>query len=185
MRFVLFAASALFAAMPAAAAAPVWTILPAASKIAFSGVHAGNPFTGTFGQWTGTIRFDPADLPHSSATIVIGTGSAKTGDSFQETSLAQDEWFDPTHFPRATFATVRISAAGPGRYVADGVLTIKGKALPVKLPFTIKIAGATATMAASTTVDRIAFGIGAKADPTAQWVTRPIGLAINLTAHRQ
>lgn len=170
------------AATAAAAAPPAWTVVPAKSRISFAGTHAGDAFTGTFGQWTAQIRFDPADLAHSSASVVIATASAKTGDSFRDTSLTGAEWFAPAEFPRATFATTRIAAAGPGRYVADGTITIKGKATPVKLPFALKIAGDTATMQGSTSVDRIALGMGAKSDPSGAWVSKAITLNIQLTA---
>ena len=175
----------LLLAAPAFAAPPMWAVQQGQSRVGFSGANAGTKFTGQFGQWTAQIRFDPADLAHSAANVTIGTASARTGDKFQEATLVEGEWFDPAHFPRATFVTRSIAAAGPGRYLADGVLTIKGKALPVKLPFTLKIAGNTATMAGQVNIDRIAFGVGAKADATGQWVTRQIGLSINLVAQRQ
>lgn len=179
---------ALLAALSsgAAVAAPAtWVVQPGAGQIGFTGAQAGAPFKGSFGQWSAQVRFDPADLAHSAANVTIATASAKTGDKFQESSLAEAEWFDPAHFPRATFVTRSITAAGPGRYVADGVLTIKGKALPVRLPFTLKTTGNTATMSGQTSIDRVAYGIGAKADGSGQWVTRQIGLSINLVAQRQ
>jgi polyisoprenoid-binding protein YceI len=181
---VLIAAIALVASTAAVAAPPGWAVVPAKSRIGFSGTHVGNKFNGTFGQFAATIRFDPADLPHSKATVVIATASARTGDKFQETSLAGAEWFDPATHPRATFTTNRITAAGPGRYVADGTLTIKGKAVPVKLPFTVNIAGNTATMQGSTTLDRVALNLGTTSDPNGSWVSKPIALTIQLTATR-
>ncbi|MDB5682555.1 MAG: hydrogenase [Sphingomonas bacterium] len=172
------------ASIAAAPAPSAWTVIPARSKISFSGIHAGNAFTGTFGNWAATIRFDPANLPASKANVVIATATARTGDKFQETTLAGAEWFNPGEFPRATFTTGRISAAGPGRYVADGTLTIKGKAVPVRLPFTLKIAGNTATMTGRTALDRVALGLGAQSDAQGAWVSKSIALTIQLTAQR-
>lgn len=183
MRLIL-PALALIAASPAMAAPTAWTVVPASSSITFTGTQSGTPFTGKFGQWVAQIVFDPADLPHSSARVVIATATGKTGDGMKDASLDQEEWFDTAHFPRATFATTKISAAGPGRYVADGVLTIKGKAVPVKLPFTLKIAGNVATMNGAVAVDRLAFGMGAKSDPSGQWVSKQIGLTIAVTAKK-
>lgn len=159
-------------------------MVPAQSRIGFSGTHAGNPFQGTFGQFAATIRFDPADLPGSKVNVVIATASARTGDKFQESSLAGAEWFDPATHPRATFTTTRITAAGGDRYVADGILTIKGKATPVRLPFTLRIAGDMAKMSGRTSLDRIALGMGTKSDPGGAWVSKQIGLAIDITARR-
>ncbi len=180
-----FSALALIAAAPALAAPPAWTIVPAQSSITFSGTHAGANFSGKFGQWSGQIIFDPADLPHSSARITILTASGKTGDGLRDTSLAQEEWFNPAKFPQATFVTSKIAAAGPGRYVADGVLTIKGKGVPVKLPFTLAIAGTKATMKGTTSVDRLAVGMGNVSDPSGAWVSKQIGLAIAVVATKK
>lgn len=187
MRSTIAAAAALAllaCAAPAGAAAPGWAVVPAKSRIGFSGVYAGNKFAGTIGQWSATIRFDPAALAASSVNVVIATASAKTGDKFQDTTIAGAEWFDPGQFPRATFASTRITAAGPGRYVADGRLTIKGKATPVRLPFSLKIAGDVATMSGTATLDRIALGLGTTSDPTGAWVAKPIALTVDLTARR-
>lgn len=187
MRSILASAAILAlaaSAVPASAAPAGWAVVPAKSRIGFFGTYAGNAFKGNVGQWNATIRFDPADLPGSKVTALIATATVRTGDKFQDTTLAGAEWFDPAQFPRATFATTKISAAGPGRYVADGTLTMKGKAIPVRLPFTLKIAGDTATMQGTTTLDRIALGLGTKSDPTGAWVAKPIALTIDLTAQR-
>ena len=184
MRLAFAPIALLLAASPALAAPPAWNVVPAASSITFSGTHAGSAFSGKFGQWSAAIAFDPADLAHSSARVSIATATGKTGDGFRDAALEESEWFDPAKFPRATFTTTKISASGPGRYVADGVLTIKGKAVPVKLPFTLKIAGATATMNGTVVIDRLAFGMGATADATGAWVSKQIKLTIAVTAKK-
>ena len=122
--------------------------------------------------------------PGSKVSVVIATASAKTGDKFQETTLAGEEWFNPAAFPRATFTTTKITAAGPSRYVADGVLQIKAKRVPVKLPFTLAINGATATMTGTLTLDRAAIDMGQKADASGAWVSKTIAVQIRLVAKR-
>lgn len=185
--FFVPASAALLALLPAAATAapPSWTVDKAKSRIGFSGTHAGNAFNGRFGQWTARIKFDPKDLAHSNANVVIATATAATGDNFQETSLKSEEWFDVGGFPTATFSTRRITAAGPGRYVAEGVLTIKNKPVPVRLPFTLKGSGNVLTMEGRTTVDRVALDIGAKSDASGQWVSKQIVITVSVTARRQ
>ncbi|WP_404478489.1 YceI family protein [Novosphingobium sp. BL-52-GroH] len=185
MKFIPALAAVLpFLSVPALAAPPVWAPVAASSNIGFGGTYTGKGFTGRFSQWQAAIRFDPADLAHSSASVTISTASAATGDPFKDTTLTGGEWFDTARFPRATFVTKRITAAGPGRYVADGELTIKGKAIPVKLPFTLRITGNMAVMNGTTKVDRIAAGLGARSDPSGSWVGRPITLTIAVTARR-
>lgn len=178
--------AALIALAPAAALAapPSWTVDKAKSRIGFSGVHAGNKFDGQFSQWTARIRFDAKDLAHSTANVVIATASAATGDNFQETSMKSEEWFNVGAFPTATFSSRRITAAGPGRYVAEGVLTIKKKAVPVRLPFTLKANGNVAQMQGTLTLDRVALDLGAKSDGKGEWVSKQIQVTINVTAHK-
>lgn len=172
------------AASPALAAPPTWTVTKPQSQVGFSGTQSGAAFKGVFGQWDAAIAFDPKDLAHSSAKVTIAVGSAKIGDALQDSSLAQEEWLNPAGFPRATFVTSQINSAGPNRYVAKGVLTLKGKALPATLNFTLAIQGDTATMRGQANVDRIAYGIGTKSDPSAAYVSRQIAITVNLTAKR-
>lgn len=187
MRISIFPTLAFFALLalaPASAAPPAWTVVTDKSSIGFSGKHAGDAFNGSFGRWTARIFFDPKDLANSRASVAIATATASTGDNMQETTLKTDEWFDVAKHPAATFATRKITAAGPNRYVADGVLTIKGKGVPVKLPFTLSGSGNQLQMKGSTTVDRIALGLGNKSDPSGQWVSKDIVISVNVLAQR-
>jgi cytochrome b561 len=184
LRALLLAPILAFAGTAALAAPPAWIVDKGQSSIAFAGQHAGQDFKGAFGTWDATIVFDPADLPHSSARVVIQTATAKTGDATEDSSLAEEEWFNPAKFPTATFETSGIVAAGNG-YVATGTLTIKGKALPVTLPFTLDIKGDLATMTGSTTVDRLAYQLGAQSDGNGTFVSREIALTVRVTATRK
>ena len=64
------------------------------------------------------------------------------------------------------------------------MLTIKDKALPQTLVFTLKLEGASAEMTASHTIDRIAYDMGTASDADATWVSREIGLDIKVVARR-
>lgn len=184
MKIAPFALAALLVATPLLAAPPAWTVDAAKSSIGFSGKHAGNPFNGRFGRWQATIQFDPKDLANSRANVVVATNTATTGDNLQETTLKTAEWLDVATHPRATFQTRKITAAGPNRYVADGVLTIKGKGVPIKLPFTLSGSGNQLQMQGRTTVDRVALGIGNKSDATGQWVSKEIVITVSVLARK-
>lgn len=174
----------LATASPALAAPPAWAVAKAQSQVGFSGTQSGSAFKGSFGQWDAAILFDPKDLAHSSARVSLVTGSAKTGDQLQDSTLLQGEWFNTAKFPRATFVTTQISAAGPNRYIAKGTLTIKGKTLPVTLPFTLVVNGDTAVMRGQTSIDRVAFNLGAQSDASGTYVSKQIAISISLTAKR-
>ncbi len=169
-------------AAPAAAAPPAWKVDPAQSTIGFEGAHAGKAFTGRFQTWTADIRFDPADLAASKATVTIQTASAKTGDKFQETTLAEGEWFDVKGHPRAVFTTTQFKSTGANAYEAAGTLTIKGKAVPVVLPFTLSTTGDVATLTGSVKLDRVKLGLGVRSDASGEWVSKIIPVKIKVRA---
>src|SRR6185312_16860483 len=61
-----------------------WRVNTAASSIGFNFVYqdpenGDTTFNGRFGQWRADIRFDPNDLAHSSAVVIIQVASASDG----------------------------------------------------------------------------------------------------------
>ncbi len=184
MRLALAAALVLFAAPAVAAPVPTWTVDKGASRIGFQGAMNGQAFTGGFSRWDAKIVFDPGNLAASKVTAVIDTGSAKSGDQTRDEALPTEDWFSVKLFPRATFVSRKIAAAGPGRYVAQGDLTIRNATHPVTLPFTLAIAGDTAKMSGSLPLDRSAFGVGQGQFKTGDTVALKVQVDIAVTARR-
>ena len=92
------------------------------------------------------------------------------------------EFFDVATHKTALFEAEILPAASG--YEAKGTLTLRGQSQPVSLPFTLTIAGTTATMQGSTTLDRRAFGMGAGyADESS--VGFPVQVTVSLTAERK
>ncbi len=166
----------------AKAASADWIVVPAKSDIAYSGTHAGRTFNGRFSKWTAAIRFDPARLAEANATVRIDLASSKTGDKTYDETLPGSDWFDVSKAPVAMFQSQRFRANGPGKYIADGVLTLRNMKVPVSLPFSLVIAGNTATMAGQVTLKRMAFGLGKTSDPAGDWVSLDIPVSIKVTA---
>jgi cytochrome b561 len=177
-------AKAATPAKTAAKAAPAWRVDARNSAIEFSGQHAGAPFKGSFTQWSADIRFDPNNLSGSSARVTVQTGSARTSDATQTGTLKEPEWFNARQFPTAVFQTTAIKALGANRYEAAGMLTIKGKPVPVTLPFTLNIVGANAEMTGALTLDRRALGLGLSSDASGDWVSLQIPLSVRVKATR-
>ena len=175
----------VLAAAPALADPPAWAVDKGKSEVAFSGKHVGMDFKGQFGQWDATILFDPADLAHSSAKVTFQMATAKTGDETETQRLGEDEWLNPAKFPTGTFTSTSITSSGGSNYVAKGTLALKGKVLPVSLPFTLTISGNSATMKGSTTVDRTAYDIGMESDASGVYVSKDITIAIDLVATKK
>ena len=155
-----------------------------ASAGAFSGVVSGASFTGVFRKWDAVIRFSPKDLAHSSVSVTIDMTSAFTGNGDRDALLPDEDWFWTSHFPKATFVSNSFKATGPNSYQATGVLTIRGAAKPLTLPFTLAITGKTAKMNAQAALDRLALGVGQGEWKATDTVAAKVTVAVNLTATR-
>ncbi|MDX5403001.1 MAG: cytochrome b/b6 domain-containing protein [Rhodobacterales bacterium] len=118
----------------------------------------GSTVTGSFAEWTADIRFadDPAQTVNGDVRVEVVIASLGLG-SVTGQAMGGD-FFDEVTHPRAVFAA-DILREGDG-FVAEGTLTIKGNAVPVRLPFDLTITDQTAEMSGTLTLDRRDFGIG-------------------------
>lgn len=174
----LVAAAALLV-LPGTAGAATWLVDPGASRLGFRALQAGAPFDGAFAKWDAKIAFDPADLAAGSVTATIDVASVGTGAPDRDRELPKSDWFDLARFPQAVFTASSFTGKGGDAYLATGTLTIRDHTVPVALPFTLKIAGDTATMDGSVEIDRTTFGVG-----QGQWATSDIvGKAVTVTVH--
>jgi cytochrome b561 len=169
----------------AAATAPVWTVDPAGSRLGFATRWAGQAVNGQFRQWSADIRFDPARLAQSKAVVIVQTGSAQTGMREPDDNLPGEDFFAVRRFPTARYETTAIRALGGNRYEADGLLTIKGVAYRLRLPFTLDIAGNVATMNGRSTLDRMTVRMGVESDSSAEWVAREVTINVAVRATRR
>jgi polyisoprenoid-binding protein YceI len=175
----------IFAPSLALAAAPLWVVDKAASHLAFSSSVTGAPFTGVFKRWDAVIHFDPKDLAHSDVTATIDMASAATGNGDRDAELPDQDWFWTSHFPSATFVAHGFQAAGPGRYLAPGVLTIRGVAKPLTLAFALTVTGNSARMSAGNLqLNRLVFGVGQGEWKATDTVPAGVNLNLQLMAHR-
>lgn len=179
---VLLTLAALVSASPAAAA--VWTMVPAQSRIGWTATWLGKAVEGRFGSFQSAIDFDPAVPQAAKIAVTIDLASAATGDRTVDGALPGDDWFAVKAARTARFVATKVTAAGPGRYTAMGTLTIRGKAVPVNLPFTLAIAGDTATMTGTARLDRRAWSLGIGSDATAEYIAFAVPLTVRVVAKR-
>lgn len=139
----------------------------------FSGEHVGMEFTGVFEQWQATLVLPPAESPEISASFLLA--SAKTGDSTYDGTLPEEDWFHVKKYPQATFKATKIVESANG-FNVDGSLQLKGKELPVSFMLNQSDQG----LSASFEVDRLAYGIGVDSDPSADWVSKMIGISLTI-----
>jgi len=156
-------AAALLAATPALAA-PHWNVDAAKSKLGFSVMWSNQRFTGTFKSWKANVQFDPADLAHSSADVVIDVTSETSGDDETDDGVKGAQGFQASQFATARFTTSAIQHKSGNDYVAAARLTIRGITRPVTLPFTLTVTGGQAHMVGTATVSRMDFGVGQGGD---------------------
>jgi len=164
---------------PEAAPAPVasaseagWTVTEGTLGIALK--QMGAEVRGSFTGWTAEIDYDEATRTGDVTVTIPVTGL--TLGSVTPQALGPD-FFDAENHPTAVFSA-QIADEGAGN-VATGTLDLRGVTVPVTLPFTLSIAGDTATMTGSTTLDRRDFGMGASySDETTVGFTVQVDVAL-------
>lgn len=173
----------MLAVFPAQAAS--YSVDPATSSIAFSGEHAGTPFTGTFDRYVVDIDFDPANVDATSIRATIDLASAKTGNKMFDGTLPNDDWFDVKNTPNGLFKSTKVEKQSDGSYQVTGDLTLRGITHPVTFTFTLDREDAPEINASATlTVDRLAYDIGKKSDSKAEWVSKDIAITLKLIAKK-
>lgn len=183
---VWFAVLALLVLIAPAVQAAPYQLDMTKSKVTFRGTHAGAQFQGTFGQWAAVIDWNPADPTQSTLQATFTTASAKTGNPTYDGTLPTADWLNVEKFPTAAFTSTAVTkGAKTNTYTARGNLTLRGVTQPANLTFTLALVpgrtdGALRALGALQ-VDRLAFGLGAQSDPTAEWVSRNILIQLDVT----
>ena len=136
-----------------------WTVQPG-SRLGFTARYGGEPITGTFRKWQARIKFCADDLPRASIAATVNLASAATGDADRDENLRGASFFDTAQFAQARFSASGFKLLGPGRYATSGKLSLHGVDRPVRIVFTLVQRGAAATAQGSTTLSRLAFGVG-------------------------
>jgi polyisoprenoid-binding protein YceI len=121
---------------------------------------------GQFNKVTGTIQYEPDDLPHSSVDVVIETSTITTGIKKRDEHLLSPDFLDASKYPEIQFKSTKAESSGRNRIKVAGDLTIHGITRPVnmemeysgpvKSPFGGEI---TMGFSARTKVNRDDFGI--------------------------
>ena len=188
MRIIALLGLLLTAAAARAAEAPAWTLLPAASAIAFTARQMQVPVKGVFEVFGGSIRFDPDNLAGSRVAIEIRLASARTRQKDIDQQLGQPDWFDVAAYPLARFEAASFLAKGGDRYEAIGQLSIRGNTRDLTLPFSLKIAEVgdklRAEAKAEVELKRLDFGIGGGEWRATNVVANEVQVAIAVVAER-
>jgi polyisoprenoid-binding protein YceI len=111
-----------------------YSIDKAHSTVGFTTKHLMvSKVSGHFGDYDGTISFDPANLDASKINVTIQAASIDTNNEKRDEHLKAPDFFDAAKFPTITFVSKKIVKEGDA-YSITGDLTIKGVTKEVTLP---------------------------------------------------
>lgn len=182
MRFSpIAAAAAILLATPAFAQAPEMPGQPEAARVAagtykvdphhtqavWSVDHMGfSTLYGMFGEMSGTLTLDPANLSAAKLTIDIPMSGLTVTSSDFATHLASADFFEVEKHPAGRFVSTAVVVDGTKAKIT-GDLTLKGVTKPVVLDAELMGAGAnpmskaqTVGFTATSTIKRSDFNLG-------------------------
>jgi polyisoprenoid-binding protein YceI len=152
---------ALLLCLATPAIAAEFTVLrPQQSSVTFVSKQMGVPVEGNFRKFAADIRVDPARPEQGRARIDIDIASFDTGNDDANQEAAGKAWFDTGKHPSASFVSGQVRALGKGRYEVLGDMTIKGKTVKVRAPFTLAQKDGTLVIVGSFPIRRLDYGIG-------------------------
>jgi cytochrome b561/polyisoprenoid-binding protein YceI len=165
-----------------ATAAPAGNWQVAQGSLDVSVKQMGADVKGSFASWQADITFDETatDGKNGQVKVVIDTASLTLGSVTDQ--VKGKDFLDTAAFPQAIYQG-DILPDGDG-FIVKGLLDLHGKQVAVDLPFTLQIAGDTATMAGSTTFARLDFDLG-KAYGDEKTVGFAVVVNVALTANRK
>jgi polyisoprenoid-binding protein YceI len=126
----------LFTAMPVLAGER--PLLADKSEIGFTVTQMGVGVSGHFKRFEAKIALDPARPESGAAEISIDIASLSTGEPEADAEAQAKPWLDAAGFPKATFKSRSVRALGGNRYEVAGLLSIKGRAREITIPFTLE-----------------------------------------------
>ncbi len=147
-------------------AAGTYTVDSRHTQVNWQVNHFGfNDYFGLFGDVSGTLDIDPANLAAAKVDVIIPIASVATSNAELTTHLQTPDFFDVAKFSTARFVSTNVAVDGT-RAIIKGDLTMLGVTKPVELETRFEGAGANpmnkkATLGfhASTTIKRSEWGM--------------------------
>ncbi len=163
-----------------------WVISAPSSKIEFVATQGAANITGSFAKFDGQIVFDPAKLDTSKVLINIDMSSVAISISDALITMQGPEWFALAQFPKATFAANKFKKLDGNDYIASGKLTVKGKAVPTELYFSLDTYSNTnAVVTGYAILKRSDFNIGSKDIKKANGINDGVKVQFTITTYKR
>jgi len=119
------------------------------------------PLEVPFTKFTVEASFDPAKPDQAKVLARVVTGSFDFGKGAEDYNkeVQGKTWFDSATYPTAVFAGDGVTSKA-GSYEMQGKLTVKGRTVPMTVPFRMTRRGSEAVFEGEFPLRRLAFGIG-------------------------
>ncbi|HUR40040.1 MAG TPA: cytochrome b/b6 domain-containing protein [Verrucomicrobiae bacterium] len=121
------------------------------------------PVEARFTAFRGSVTFDPAAAGKAAASLEVDTASFDIGEDEYNAEARGKEWLDAAAHPRATFVSDKVVSTGRDQHTASGTFTLKGKAMPLSVPFTLRRKDGLRTYDGQFSISRKDYAIGGKA----------------------
>jgi len=118
------------------------------------------PVEAKFTRFAAQIDYDAAHPDASKARVDVDTASLDLGEADMNQEVAKKDWFNAPQYPKASFVSSAIKAAGPGKLAVKGKLTIKGKTADVSFPLLVTAQGGKQVFEGQLPIRRLAFNVG-------------------------
>lgn len=130
------------------------------SSVSFVSRQMNVPVDGAFRKFAAQIAIDPAKPEAGRAQIEIDLASIDAGSAEANDEVKGKNWFNVHDFPKASFVSDSVHATGGGHFEAGGKLTLKGKTVELRTPFTLKQEKGFLILDGSFPLKRLYYGIG-------------------------
>ena len=163
-----------------------WKIISAKSKIEFIAKQNDSEVKGQFKDFIGNINFDPKDLKNAKAEIKIDITSLDMPYSEALEALKTATWLATKTYPQSIFRVEKFTVLpGVKTYQAKGILSLKGKNLPVDLDFKFKtLTKDQAHMIGQTKIKRSDFDVGNKDPKKSNGVEDEVQINVEIYAEK-
>jgi polyisoprenoid-binding protein YceI len=154
-------AEAVVAKADVPASANAYAFSSPSSRLTFVGSKVTGSQSGSFTDFKGTIRVDPAALETGSVEVEIKMDSLSTEIPKLSEHLKSPDFFDVAQFPTAKFTSTSVSvgSSAGGTHTVTGNLTLHGVTKSISFPATLKASSDSVTVDAEFSINRQAFGV--------------------------
>lgn len=146
--------------LPSLVHAGNWRMDEAQSRLGFQYRAMGAPVEGEFHRYLADIQWDANQPASAHIRLDVDTGSIDAGLPDATSEAAKSEFFDSRRYPWARFVSTTVQPQGKGRYLLQGMLTIKGISRPVSLSILLRADGPAQQLKGTFVLKRLDFGIG-------------------------